>query len=199
MSMEYKRVLVDMDNVMADFDGAALAAIEPHERIERLAFYVAHDYPEARRPSIEAIYNAPGFFEGLAPMPGMLEGWQALIDAGYYPNVASSPLSSNRTAIEGKIKWLDRIMVPEFGARVVEEAIIDKDKWKYRSLAMLDDRPDTPRGPGGESVANWEHILFGWPHLPKVPLATTAFRLLSWHDTDHLLNMLAQIEEARKQ
>lgn len=156
-----RTVLIDMDGVMADFDSAATADLPHGETVNRLNFYVAQDYPAETRPLIEALYNAPGFFENLEPMPGMMEAWQELLDSGYYPRVASAPLSSNPTAIEGKIKWLDRIMVSEFGPNVVSDAIIDKNKWKYRGLALLDDRPDVSRGPNGHSIAEWEHVLFG--------------------------------------
>lgn len=93
-------VLVDMEGVMADFDTAALASIPEKQRVRRSSFYVAHDYPIEIRPKIEAIYNAPGFFETLEPMTGLLEAWQSMIDNGYHPQIASAPLSSNRTSIE---------------------------------------------------------------------------------------------------
>jgi 5'-nucleotidase len=129
-------------------------------------------------------------------MPGMLEAWQAMIDAGYKPRVASAPLTSNPTSIEGKIKWLNRVMVPKFGPSVVEDAIIDKDKWKYSGLALIDDRFNVPRGANG-NVADWEHILFGWPHRVDTPLSGTTFRLISWNDTDHLLTLLEQIQRSK--
>lgn len=197
MSKEKEVVLVDMDGVMADFDGAAVANIPEHLIVPRDNFYVAYDYPEAMRPSIEAVYNAPGFFENLEVMPGLHEAWRAMLDNGYDPRVASAPLSSNPTAIEGKVKWLDRVMVPEFGVRVVEEAIIDKNKWKHSGLALIDDRPDVPRGLDGADVATWEHILFGWHHLGPVPMATAAFRLLDWYDIDGLLTTLDSIKSRR--
>jgi 5'-nucleotidase len=196
MSVDNRTVLVDMDGVMVDFDGAALASIPQDERVERTQFYVASDYPVELRPRIEATYNTPGFFENLEPMPGMLEAWQAMIDAGYKPRVASAPLTSNPTSIEGKIKWLNRVMVPKFGPSVVEDAIIDKDKWKYSGLALIDDRFNVPRGANG-NVADWEHILFGWPHRVDTPLSGTTFRLISWNDTDHLLTLLEQIQRSK--
>jgi 5'-nucleotidase len=192
-----KTVLIDMDGVMADFDARATSHLLPEEIVERAQFYVARDYPSDQRISIEAAYNTPGFFEDLEPMPGILEGWQKLIDNGYHPRVASAPLSGNPTAIEGKIKWLDKLMVPEFGSSVVSEAIIDKDKWKYDGLALIDDRPGIPRGPNGQNMATWEHVLFGWPHLDKVPLAQTAFRLLHWQNTAQLIHTLETITAMR--
>ncbi len=192
-----RMVLVDMDGVMADFDNAALVNIPSDLRVPRSHFYVVHDYPEELRPGIEEIYNSPDFFENLDPMPGLHEAWQAMLDNGYSPQVASAPLTSNKNAIEGKIKWLDKVMVPEFGAGVVEDAIIDKDKWRYSGLALIDDRPKIPRGIDGAESAKWEHILFGWSHLATVPMATAAFRLLDWQDTDRLIQTLDTITQSR--
>lgn len=192
-----KTVLVDMDGVLASFDGSAIAHLSPDEIVPRTNFYITDDYPVEIRPSIEAVYNAPGFFENLQPMPGVLEAWQTMVDNGYEPRIASAPLSSNRTSVEGKIKWLDRIMVPEFGVKIVEDAIIDANKWAYPGLALIDDRPEVSTGPDGQNVAEWKQILFGWPHLENVPLAKTAFRLFRWEDTDTLLSTLALIEEER--
>ena len=89
-------------------------------------------------------------------------------------------------------------MVPHFGVSVVEEAIIDKKKWKYSALAIIDDNPVINKGMNGTESADWEHILFGWSHLATVPMATAAFRLLSWHDTDKLIQTLDTIAELRE-
>ena len=195
--MERNRtVLVDMDGVMADFDSAALINVPTDKIVEKSEFYVAKDYPAELRQTIEATYNSIGFLENIPPMPGLFEAWQTMIDNGFEPRVASAPLSSNPSAIEGKIKWLDQHMVPEFGPGVVEDAIIDKNKWKYDGLALIDDRQDVERGPNGETQATWQHILFGWEHRATVPLAATAFRLLRWNDTKHLLQMLDQIKQS---
>ena len=190
---------MDMDGVMADFDGAVVAKIPQKLIVPRSHFYVLHDYPEDLHATIKDVYNSPDFFENLEPMPGIHEAWQGMLDSGYSPQIASAPLSSNKASIEGKIKWLDRVMVPEFGASVVENAIIDKEKWKYKALAIIDDNPTIAKGPGDEHVAEWEHILFGWSHLAAVPLATAAFRLLDWKDTKKLIQTLDTIAELRQQ
>lgn len=183
---------------MADFDSAALVDIPQNLIVPRSQFYVAHDYPEDLRPGIEAVYNSPDFFENLEVIRGVHEGWQAMLDAGYLPRVASAPLGSNKSAIEGKIKWLDRVMVPHFGVGVVEDTIIDRDKWKYSALAIIDDNPVMRKGVDGIESAEWEHVLFGWPHLATVPMATATFRLLDWYDTDKLIRTLDTIAELRE-
>lgn len=197
MTERQRTVLVDMDGVMADFDSAALVNMPRNLIVPRSQFYVAHDYPEELRPDIEAVYNSPEFFENLEAMEGLHQGWQVMLDNGYLPRVASAPLESNRNAIEGKIKLLDRVMVPHFGAGVVEDAIIDKNKWEYSALAIIDDNPVIRKGVDGAESADWEHILFGWPHLATVPMSTAAFRLLGWEYTDKLIQTLDVIAESR--
>jgi len=197
MRERQRTVLVDMDGVMVNFDGGALVNLPRSLIVPRSQFYVANDYPEELRPDIEAVYNAPEFFENLEAMQGVHEGWQAMLDNGYLPRVASAPLGSNRNSIEGKIRWLDRVMVPYFGTSVVEDAIIDKDKWKYDALAIIDDNPVIRKGVDWVEAAQWEHILFGWSHLATVPMATAAFRLLDWKDVDTLIQTLDAIAESR--
>ena len=85
-------------------------------------------------------------------------------------------------------------MVPHFGARVVEEAIIDKNKWRYSGLALVDDRPFVPRGPNNSNIATWKHTLFGWAHLGQEVATDAEFRLLDWHDQEGLILTLEIIE-----
>lgn len=197
MSEALNTVYIDMDGTMFDFDSAALADIPADELVPRQNFYVAKDYPKHHSPAIEARYNAPEFFGSLQPLPGVIEAWQFLLDQGYYPRVLSAPLSSNPYSVPGKIESLRTHFVPEFGQSVVDEAIFDKNKFRYPGLALIDDRPDVQLTSAERERAEWEHILFGWPHLETVPLATTAFRLLRWGDTEHLLAMLEKIKARR--
>ena len=197
MSEAERIVYFDMDGTMFDFDEAAIADVPHEEHIARRSFYVANDYP-AYRQKIEDTYNHPTFFDALKLKPGVIENWQAVYESGRHPVVLSSPLSSNPRSIEGKRESLYRTMVPHFGESIVEEAIFDKNKWKYRGIAMIDDRPGLPRGPEGLDVDPWTQILFGWKDMPEVPLATTAFRLLDWSSPSHLIDMLDVIESQRQ-
>ena len=190
-------ILVDMDDVMADFYTAATSVLPNSELRERTEFYVEHNYPAEFHSLIESAYLRPGFFDELNPLPDLHEGWQQLIDYGYKPIVASSPISRNKTCEQDKRRWLDRIMGPSFGPMVSEDAIIDKDKWKYSGLALIDDRPAVFRGDRGE--ADWSHILFGWRDIKKVPLADTAFRLLAWKDVEQdLIPTLDNLRDSLK-
>lgn len=179
-----------MDGVLADFDASAIQAVPEKHRLDRHEkFYLAENYPD-HKAEIHKLSAHPEFFENLELIDGALEGWQRIIDAGFDPQICSAPLSSNKNAIEGKIKFLNKHFVPRFGKQVVERAIIDKKKYNYPGLALIDDRPKLDTN---EGKAQWEHILFDRGHSE---LSHAAFRLLSWHD-QNLEEILNEIYENR--
>jgi len=65
----------------------------------------------------------------------------------------------------------------------------------WQTMIDNDYRPDVPRGPTGQDLAMWRHILFGWEHLADVPQATTSARLPSWAQQKHLLHVLGSIQK----
>lgn len=174
-------VLVDMDGVLADFDGAVLEALPPHiPRVPRTNFYIARDYPE-HKADVAAVYSHPEFFFNLKPVHGAIEGWQRLIDLGYQPRICTAPLTSNPRSGEGKLAWLDQHLVPHFGATVRDEAIVDKNKHAYAGVVLIDDRPAVDTG---GSRAPWRHVVFDQPYNQ---LCTSTFRLHGWTDPDMAL------------
>lgn len=173
-----KSVLVDMDGVLADFDGAVLRGM-PTEipRVPRTNFYIARDYPE-HKEAVADIYSEPGFFYGLEPIEGALDGWSKLAELGFHPRIASAPLTLNPRSVEGKIAWLEEYLVPKFGVAVIDEAIFDKEKFKYDASILIDDRPAVDTGNGR---ARWRHVVFDQPYNAAVH---GGLRLHGWMDPD---------------
>ncbi|MBP7820788.1 hypothetical protein KA025_02640 [Candidatus Saccharibacteria bacterium] len=95
-------VLIDMDNVMANFDEYIIESLS--NKIPNIAFeqtrinhYISKDYEH--RPDIvdeiHRIKSMPGFFENLEIITGAAEAWDDLITEGYEPVVCSA-VSQNR-------------------------------------------------------------------------------------------------------
>lgn len=178
--MNHERtVLVDMDGTIADFDGTLVADLRAeHPEIEipeRKSFYFEHDFPEQHHDVIKGIISRPGFFLRHGIIEGAIDGWAGLIEAGYQPRICTAPLRKNRFSIPDKINWLEEHLVPVFGTRVIDTAIIDKHKFRHPALALIDDRDDI------EDVrkASWEHIVFDQPYNHE---CKAQYRMLGWHD-----------------
>lgn len=193
-----KTVFVDMDNTLFDFDGAATKALPEVIRDQYgqgQEFYVASRFPEEFQQIIKNTYNHPDFFANLELLPGALDAWEVMLDHGYEPQILSSPLSSNPNAVGGKLESLRKHFARRFGERVITSAIIDKAKWNYPGLALIDDRINPAQG----NTASWQHVLFsrqhniGNDHQP---------RLESWIDPEEnlipLLDTLGLCEPREK-
>lgn len=169
-------VLVDMDGVLADFDAAVLDHLPPEiTRVARENFYIAEDYPR-HVAHVRYITSHPDFFLNLPLVDNALRGWQRLIDAGYHPRVCSAPLSRNKRSARNKLAWLRRHFAPRFGELVVSEAIIDREKYRYDALALIDDRPEIDTGNGR---ATWRHIVFDRPYNAH---SSATLRIRGWDD-----------------
>lgn len=173
-----KTVLVDMDGVLADFDGLVLERLPRSiARVARMNFYIAQDYPE-HKEHVREITSHPDFFKQLPLIDGALDGWERLLDLGYDPRICSAPLSDNTFSVEGKLTWLRQSFVPKFGEAVVSRAIFDKQKYKYNGRVLIDDRPDVDTGNG---QATWRHVVFNRPYNQD---SQAELRLMDWYDTE---------------
>ncbi|NXP05128.1 NT5C protein, partial [Thinocorus orbignyianus] len=180
------RVLVDMDGVLADFEGGVLRGFlarfpgEPRvELAERRGYWVREQYRSLREDlgdKVASIYESPGFFLGLDPIPGALEAMQEMVrmqDTEVF--ICTSPLRKYEHCVVEKYKWVEKHLGPEF----VERIILTRDKTVVSADLLIDDK-DTIRG--AEQNPSWEHILFTCCHNSHLQLQPPRRRLLSWAD-----------------
>lgn len=159
--MEYSKVvLVDMDDVVAGFYQESYnRMLEIDSNIdfykEYNSYYFEQQYPKYTK-EIRDIYHSIGFFASLPLIEGSMEGWQKLKDNGYDPVFCSAPLLTNPYCIEEKKMWIEKHFVPTFGKSVLDRAILTRDKYKERGIALIDDRPII----NNSEIASWMHILF---------------------------------------
>lgn len=183
-------VLVDMDGVLADFDGATKQYLAKHHSEipiveKRRHFYFRDDYPDlGHQAIINRLHASRGFFASLEPIDGALEGWQRLIELGYEPRVCTAPLHTNEWCVEEKTDWIQRYL----GGVAARTAILDTAKEQYPGIALIDDRPVVKNA----DVAPWQHILFTASYNQDVE---TAYRLNGWSD-ENLVNLLESVASA---
>jgi len=185
-------VLVDMDGVMADFDGKVLQDLEdlyPHVPIPhpRNSFYIDDDMAPEHKPIVREIISKPGFFTQLGVIEGTHQGWELLLDAGYTPQICSAPLRKNPTCEQDKLAWLEEHFVPQFGHWVIDTAIITKDKASCSGLAIIEDRPEIKDA----HRAEWKHVVFDRTYNQ---FAQSPYRLDGWKDP-FIIPLLRTIEQ----
>jgi 5'-nucleotidase len=182
-------ILIDQDNVLADFETGFRAAWEasghPHPALPphaRKSFYVKQDYPAHLAPAVEAIYTAPGFFRALPPLPGALAGIAGLLEAGHDVRICTSPLQAYHHCVTEKFEWVEHHLGLEFVNRI----ILTRDKTLVHGDSLID---DNPRITGARAPA-WRHILYDQPYNRHVPgprmtwagMTPDGMKLDNWRD-----------------
>lgn len=175
-------MLVDVDEVLADFQTPAFEAIlkVTGRRYTQTDFTVWNIFeclaPEEMK-ELDTILETAGFCASLLPKPGAIEGINAIREfADVY--VVTSP-QHNRHWVYERCEWLqDHFQIDR---RHVFHA---HAKWKVHGDAFLDDRP--------EHVAEWaakhpDKLSMLW-HIPNTrTLGQGLLRVFTWDEViDHV-------------
>ncbi len=135
-----RRVYVDMDGVLCDFEGAVAEGRKAEPERE---------YPQSR----------PGFYRGLAPIPGALE---AMIQLSNDPQIdlwiLTAPSVFNPLSYTEKRLWVE----DHLGFEMCHRLIIAPDKSLLRGDVLIDDHD---RGRGQERFEG-KLVYFGSPAVP---------------------------------
>jgi len=154
------RILIDMDGVIADFDGEFLKRWReryPDEFFvpleERSTFYVRDQYPQKLKPLVRGIVHGAGFFRDMMPMQGGKNALQEMESLGHELFICTSPLAAYRNCVLEKYEWVE----DHLGMEWVNRIVLTKDKTLIKADILIDDKPEIK---GVESNPVWEHILY---------------------------------------
>lgn len=178
-------ILVDMDGVIADFEGEFLKRWKanhpekpyiPHE--DRKGFYVSQQYPQEYREFVEEIYLSPGFYQGLPPVEGSIEGVNYLLAQGHNVRLCTAPmLPKYENCVLEKYHWVAEHLGSEWTGRI----IMTKDKTFVRGDYLIDDMPDVK----GSLIPVWEHIIYSQPYNKEIDHK----KRMTWDNFKEVLNV----------
>ncbi|XP_005998305.1 5'(3')-deoxyribonucleotidase, mitochondrial [Latimeria chalumnae] len=180
------RVLVDMDGVLADFEGSFLRRFrlmypaEPCVELkDRKGFSVREQYSTIKEelgPKVTSVYESENFFLELDPIPGAVEAVKEMVNMkNTEVFICTSPLKCYEHCVLQKYCWVEK----HFGAQFLERLILTRDKTIVSADLLIDDK-DTITGV--EPNPSWEHVLFTCWHNQHLQLQPPHKRLRSWSD-----------------
>ncbi|XP_066221171.1 5'(3')-deoxyribonucleotidase, mitochondrial isoform X3 [Saccopteryx leptura] len=186
------RVLVDMDGVLADFEGGFLRKFrarfpdQPFIALEdRRGFWLSEQYGRLQPGLSEkanSILESENFFFDLEPLPGAVEAVKQMANLENTDVfICTSPIRMYKYCPYEKYAWVEKHFGPDF----LEQVVLTRDKTVVSADLLIDDRLDiTGKWPaaGAEPKPSWEHVLFTACHNRHVQLAPPHRRLLSWMD-----------------
>jgi len=179
-----KIILVDMDGVLADLEGAFLtqyrAKFPQHFFLpveKRRQFYIHNEYPEELSEDIRSIYGAPGFFQHLPMIEGAKEGVLEMQDLGHEVFICTSIPNRYKNSVTEKYLWVAK----NFGHEMTKKIIMTKDKTLVHGDILIDDKPLLK----GVIVPSWEHILYDAPYNQDVKEK----RRMTWDNWEEVLKL----------
>lgn len=160
-------ILVDMDDVLADYGGAFLRIWRQRfpERLwvpaEQRRFYNHHEeYPEYAQ-DVRKITSEKGFFLGLEPIDGGIEAVKKFISDGHKVRICTRPTTIFSHCVSEKYDWVEKYM----GKECKNIIIPTDDKTWVKGDILIDDHPKIV----GEYTPTWEHIVYDKPYNQNTP------------------------------
>jgi len=175
-------ILVDMDGVLANFDKAVIAILRQEypeipvvEPSDRKSFYLADDYPDEYRETIESIYVRPGFYKNLPPFSGAIDAVNLMDNMGFNVFICTSPLTEYKNCVGEKYEWVHT----HLGDKFVKRVILTKDKTLVRGTILIDDKPHITGG----LIPEWKHVIFDAPYNRHA----NGFHRITWGNWQDIL------------
>lgn len=129
--------------------------------------------------------NDPHLYLDMDPIPGAVEGIEAMAAAGLNVFLCTTPTWSNPGCVPGKLASIEK----HLGAAWLNRTIMTHDKTMVRGDLLIDDKPEI----FGAAVPVWQQAMFSQPYNRYVQ---APLRMESWSDLDQVLGALTTTRAA---
>lgn len=149
-----KIILIDMDNVLANFTKSFIKEIDDNnwERGGNIGMYITIKNDENLEKN-KKIFNKKNFFLDFEPISGAIANVKEIIkDDRFEVFFCSSPATFYKYCVSEKYQWIEKY----FGFEMTKRVILTKDKTLIGGDYLIDDKPDIV----GLLKPTWEHIYF---------------------------------------
>lgn len=187
-------LLIDMDGVLYDWDERfwnEVADRFPHVVIpdlsDRRSFDPTVSAPGLTREQMLEVFDLPGFYLGLKPMPGAQEALREFELMGLPRNVLSSPTTTNPDCASNKYASMARDFSPVWA----DLTHLARDKTSTLGTLLVDDKPDIH---GAWYYPTWDQVIFDWPYNDHVE----GRRMVSWENWEDSLPEIVEWRETNK-
>lgn len=177
-------ILVDMDDVLSDFDGEFYRrwnVRHPERKIVppevRKRFYIKEELTKDYAPLVTEINTEKGFIRSLPEIPGGINAVKEISNMGHQVFICTAPLDIYDNCVLEKYRWVDEHM----GFEWTKKLIITKEKALIKGDILIDDKPDIKN----EDKAIWEHVLYDKPYNRHI----TGLRRLTWENWNEVLKL----------
>ncbi len=152
-------ILVDMDDVLADFDGGFLLKWRekyPDEFFipmsDRQKFYMRDEYPPELLDKMTELFTQKGFVANLPLIEGGVEAINKIKDKGHEVFICTSPMRQYQNCVAEKYEWVEKNLGFDWTTRIV----LSRDKTLVQGNILIDDKPEVT----GAAKPVWEHVIF---------------------------------------
>ena len=170
-SVVKRRVLVDMDGVLVDWDRGFLDAWGDRSPVDRSDYYMERCVPAACHEAAEKLFCSKGFFRNLPPMEGGIAALREMVASGFDVSICTSPIIQSRYCAQEKWEWVREHLGDAFLPRL----ILTCDKTAVMGDVLIDDKPKVT----GKSIPSWSHIIFDAPYN-RQEVADGRVRMMNW-------------------
>jgi 5'-nucleotidase len=170
------RVLIDMDGTIANTDKAVQEGLlKFHNMSVDLSERKGFEYDTNYEPQARDVMSREGFFLGLEPIEGAIEGVKGMAKV-FDVWFCTSPLRDYKYCVTEKYDWIKK----HFGVEWTRKIIIIKDKTLVQANVLIDDRQQT----GLANPPDWEQVYFTQPYNKDLK---NVKRLDKWEDWSKFL------------